>query len=709
MTAKQAQVFESPSDDPKGRAQSLRPFLLAAAAAIVLLVIAGSWSFQAVQGYVDDSYREILVRIRNSNVASLRHWADRESAFVGMWAQDPQVQGKAAELRQWYRSQPPNTEQLQGHEAQAALRGMLTRLVAPKDITSYRILTRGGTVLASNDDHVVGLKTSAKGMAFLAPMLEGQPFVSRPFARGELLVGRDLAPGEYRILVGQALSAHDTGPPDLFLEATLDPEADFTRILRRNPPGETGDVYAFDRRGWMISESHFSVAELQSIGLLPTGRQSSMDLRVCDPGVDLTVGGKSPMAVGQRPLTRMAAAAVAGESGVDVDGYRDYRGVLVLGAWEWIDELGFGVAVEVDRAEAWRVLQPVLLPYGGLFLVLVVAIGVILFSYWRLLKLQRQVGQFQRLGRYTLLHEIGAGGMGKVYYARHAMLRRPTAVKLIRPDKEDESMVKRFEREVQLTSTLTHPNTVQIYDYGVTAEGVFYYAMEYLPGIGLDTLTNLEGPLPPARVVHILRQAVSALAEAHAIGLIHRDIKPSNMILCERGRQKDVLKLLDFGLVKEFKKPSMSELTAPDMVGGTPGYLPPERMKDSTILGPGTDIYALGVVAFNLLTARPLFDVSSVYKLTTVVTKEDPPRPSTCVKDLPRELDDLVHECCARDPEERPASAEVLLERLKALSMPRWTQRDAEAWWSKHADLLEAPGEKHAPAMGTTVAARQVS
>src|SRR5262249_51653920 len=220
-----------------------------------------------------------------------------------------------------------------------------------------------------------------------------------------------------------------------------------------------------------------------------------------------------------------------------------------------------------------------------------------------LFRLRTEVADARKLGQYTLQQEIGHGAMGVVYRASHALLRRETAIKLLAPARNSETDLRRFEREVQATARLTHPNTVAIYDFGRSPDGVFYYAMEYIDGLSLDQLVRVHGPQPPERVIHILRQACGALDEAHRVGLIHRDIKPANVMACVRGGVADVVKVLDFGLVK----PPAGDVTqsAANVPMGTPLYMSPEAIENPAAVDGRSDLYALGATGYFLLTGTP--------------------------------------------------------------------------------------------------------
>ena len=304
--------------------------------------------------------------------------------------------------------------------------------------------------------------------------------------------------------------------------------------------------------------------------------------------------------------------------------------------------------------------------------------------------LRREIRQAMRLGQYTLDEKLGEGGMGMVYRASHAMMRRPTAIKLIQLEKAGEASLARFEREVQQTARLTHPNTITIYDYGRTPEGVFYYAMELLDGATLEAVVQRDGSQPPTRVIRVLEMVAGALAEAHGLGIIHRDIKPANIFLCRQGGEFDIAKVLDFGLVKVVEGPQDANLTHDGVVSGTPQYLAPEAMTNPDTVDARSDLYALGAVAYFLLTGEQVF-TGNIVEILGHHLHTDPIPPSKRLgNELPAELEALVLQCLAKKPEDRPQSAREVRERLASIrDLPRWRQRDARAWWQEHGESLE--------------------
>jgi serine/threonine-protein kinase len=312
--------------------------------------------------------------------------------------------------------------------------------------------------------------------------------------------------------------------------------------------------------------------------------------------------------------------------------------------------------------------------------------------------LRKEVRDIRRLGQYALEEKLGEGGMGVVYRGSHAMLRRPTAIKLLLPDRAGKDALARFEREVQRTAMLRHPNTVTVFDYGRTSDGIFYYAMELLEGASLDELVEIDGAQPEERVIHLLEQAAGSLAEAHDAGLIHRDIKPGNILIVDHAGLPDMVKVVDFGLVKDVgyrtsdgRTPEPA-LTEANTITGTPLYIAPEGLVAPENIDARADLYALGAVGYWLLTGTHVFDGRSVVEVFAHHLHTAPEPPSTRLgAPIASDLEAVLLECLAKRPEDRPASAHVLRERLLACAAAgRWTHARAAQWWKVHGDELRS-------------------
>jgi serine/threonine-protein kinase len=319
-------------------------------------------------------------------------------------------------------------------------------------------------------------------------------------------------------------------------------------------------------------------------------------------------------------------------------------------------------------------------------------LALMLSAFMQIYQLRREVHAALRLGQYTLVEKLGEGGMGVVYRARHAMLRRATAIKLLPPGKRSTEDITRFEREVQLTSQLAHPNTISVYDYGRTADGVFYYAMEFIDGIALEDLVANEGPLPASRVVHILMQVCGALDEAHARGIIHRDIKPANLMLTERGGIPDFVKVLDFGLVKEILSDVPIGQSRGTPLLGTPLYISPEAILSGAV-DARSDLYALGAVAYYLVTGETVFDGESLVEVCVQHLSKAPIPPSLrTTAPVPASLEALILRCLAKVPDDRPASATLLRKELLLIQaeVGAFDEQSAHAWWQERGRALVA-------------------
>jgi hypothetical protein len=338
-----------------------------------------------------------------------------------------------------------------------------------------------------------------------------------------------------------------------------------------------------------------------------------------------------------------------------------------------------------------------------LALPVLICAGIAYAISYRVFSMARDVSKARRLGSYQLSDRIGAGGMGEVWKANHRLLARPAAVKLIRPESlapggstgDARALLRRFEREAQVTALLTSPHSIVLYDFGIGEDGVFYYVMELLEGRDLKTLVRESGPIPAERAIHFLRAACDSLADAHDRGLIHRDIKPANLFTCRRGRDFDFIKVLDFGLVKNVRDPAdgITQLTGTGMTSGTPGFMAPEMVTGEAPVDGRADIYALGCVAYWLLTGQLVFEGNTPMGVLIQHVKEEPPALSSRTElRVPPRLERLIHACLAKSPDDRPASADEVGQELAAIAaeLPGWTRERAESWWRTNLPALYA-------------------
>ncbi len=376
-------------------------------------------------------------------------------------------------------------------------------------------------------------------------------------------------------------------------------------------------------------------------------------------------------------------------------------GMLIPNTWRraaWV--IGAIALFPIGIRVAFRIQYPSLSEVLSLdevsftLLVLVVAAVSAVYGTHVINTLRKEAHQARKLGQYQLMDRIGRGAMGEVWRARHQMLARPAAVKLIRPEMlgdlatEDTQMtLRRFEREARATAGLKSPNSIVVYDFGTTDEGTFYYVMELLDGLNLEALVDRFGPVSAPRVIYILSQACDSLADAHRSGLIHRDIKPANLYLCRLGPVTDFLKVLDFGLVKARADSETDEtrLTKVGMTAGTPAYMAPEQVLGQAV-DERTDLYALGCVGYWLLTGTTVFEGDSSMGVIIDHVKSAPRPPSERTgRELPGDLERVILDCLAKDPADRPSSASELQRSLAACGAAGFWDRDqASEWWAHH-------------------------
>jgi hypothetical protein len=658
-------------------------------AALVLGAV-GWWVNRSVEAAMREELAGQLTTILNADVEALRIWTKDQEAIARSLARMPALRPMVRELVALADRPDATAVALLQSRAQAGLRTLLEPFLQNYGYVDFVVASPAMQVVACKHDALILHTPKGEALSFGHKVLNGSASISKPFrtvlvlpdARGELKAGLPT------MLVASAVP-DEQGKPLGMLGLRIRPEAEFTDILRTARFGQSGETYVFSESGLLLSGSRFD-DDLKRLGLLADlpDAQSILTVEARDPQVNLMEGQRPPRSRAEQPLTKLVARAVSEGGGVEMEAYRDYRGVPSVGACQWLPEYGFGVATEVDVAEAFRPLYVLRNAIHCLFGLLALSAGGIFFATAVAGRCRRRMEKAERtvkhLGQYTLEEKIGEGGMGSVYRARHAFLRRPTAVKMLNRDKVTEGTLGRFEREVQLTSRLSHPNTIAVYDYGRTPEGVFYYAMEYLEGLTLEDLVQQFGPLPDGRVLNILQQVCGSLAEAHEVGLIHRDVKPANIILTARAGIADFVKVLDFGLVKTADPDEQGKLTQANVTVGTPHYMSPEAVERPDTITALSDVYAIGAVGYYLLTGTPVFSGKTVLDICMKHVRAVPDPPS---KRLGREVtpavEALILRCLAKAPRDRPPSTRALMEELGRCEPAQpWTRADAEAWWS---------------------------
>jgi hypothetical protein len=663
-------------------------FILGAGAAATALTLAAT---SLALGRMESDLRRDGMTALSQNVdaraAALRAWADRQRVLARHLLEDPALVAHVAVLAEVAEDGNGSKEALVASPSYAAVRKLMSR--APGEIgeRGFVIVTPGGTGLCAEPDTMVGRQVAPSGGTYLRRGILGEWIVSRPYAERQFAVGLDPDYSRPVMFVGGPIT--DAQGKVIAMGAfRFNPQKEFFPLL---PQGAVRTL-AFDDKGFLLND-YGETDELRKAGLIPADPEegsSPLRLRLREPGGNLNAGYRPDLTPESWPPTLMSRHAVEGGRGSSATEYRDVLGRPVLGAWTWLPEweMGVGAEQEVDRVLA--PLKPVRL-VSALFVGLPLAFTAALFLTSRSFRSLIRHGKDSTFGSYVLERSIGKGGMAEVFLARHEVLKRPAAVKILSNPDPDASAVARFEREARLACRLGHPNTIQIFDYGETPEGKLYYAMEYVKGVNLAQLTVMEGTLPVARIVYILRQIAGALEEAQLLGLLHRDLKPSNIMICSKGGLGDVVKVLDFGIACS-ASPSAQDFTGSVELVGTPAYIAPERIQTPQSKDPRSDIYSFGAVAFHLLTGRHVFEGPGPTELIYQVMTARRPSPSQLRGDvLPAALEELVRGCLAIDPDSRPHSFREVLEVLDRVApRERWDQEEARAWWDANRERLSA-------------------
>jgi hypothetical protein len=661
-------------------------------AAMVLLATIGFSVRVAIERTLKANLQSQLETVRDIEAAMLNQWREVQAANAETQANDQQIREHIYKLISAAESTSDPVAALKASDAHLLLRKDLRPGMTAHNYHGYVVVDQNKRILSASLDEFIGRNDTEHYESFLNRALDGETVISPPFLSTASLKDET---GKLRVGVPTMFVCAPIRDASFQVVAVLGlrmrPQDGFTERLTLGRMGNTGETYAFNTAGRMVSNSRFD-EELIKIGLLidEPASQSILKLDIRDPGGDIGLGHRPKVRRSELPLTKMATSAIAGETKSDVEGYRDYRGVSVIGAWTWLPKLQIGLATEMDATEAFRPIAILKYTFFSLIALLGLAALAIFAFTLQVAKLQREAQKAaiasQKLGQYTLEKKLGSGGMGMVYKGHHAVLRRPTAIKLLDVDKVNDSSLERFEREVQITCQLNHPNTVAIYDYGRTPEGVFYYAMEFLDGINLQSLVEQYGPQSEGRTIHILQQICGSLYEAHTQGLVHRDIKPANVMLNRRGGEPDFVKVLDFGLVKAIDDQKQAGLTTANSLTGTPLYMSPESIQTPGAIDPRSDLYAVGAVGYFLLTGKPVFDATTLIELCQMHIAQAPaPLSERLGRPVSVDLEAALLSCLDKSRSKRPQTArELALQLARCVHAGDWSVEAADDWWNRH-------------------------
>ncbi len=468
----------------------------------------------------------------------------------------------------------------------------------------------------------------------------------------------------------------------------------FSEIMNNADHGKSAKVFAFSWDMKLLSTDRFE-KELQQTYLLDfdSTKSSIQSFEIKDPGSDITDGSEPAKALIDQDYTtamdeyflQTEVTGYQDARGVIMMPYRDHRGVEVVGAWAWYNMLGFGLVAEEDAYEVLLSLRYFDVALILFFIILAILILMLNNLNVKFLKFGKKWEEFEKVGQYLLQEKLGEGGFGTVYKAKHSFLKSEVAIKLLKKEFIGTDALDRFEKEVKASSSLSHPNTIRVYDYGTTDSGQFYYVMEYLSGLSLDKVVQSYDEFPSSRAIYILLNTCYSLKEAHEKGLVHRDIKPANIMLCNQGGAYDVLKVLDFGLVKNVDA-SVSQQTQINRIGGTPMFMAPERLRDPFNADQRVDIYAIGAVGLYIFSGQYIVELISQKMLSGQDTISGGLNNQLIQReDIPTELKNLLMDCVHFDVEKRPKNMDELIIALEKIQEAySWTRKEAEQWWKSY-------------------------
>ncbi len=658
-------------------------------AALLPTALIGFFTYRQVNATMEQSVRDELRGVADSLAHASRRFLVDKSRLVESWSRQPGIQSLIVELSEAERN--GSADQLVPIEERTEQIQSLLQQLSGSDDVKFVVWSDTAQTLASSDDEIAksGDKVSPEHEEMLSRVLSGETVVfgpervngsSDPDAYPEPPVMAIVVPvkddnGE---MVG-ALMVRGIGMFD-----------EFSRMYFDTANAGNLDAYAVNQDGVMVTESPRATTLASMRKLDSAVEDIAASLRVADPGEALTGDNIPDVKRARLPLTASAASATNGSSRVQIDPYRNYAGQEVVGAWRWNADSRMGIIVERQADKAYATVRIVRSGFLLLGTLLFITASVAAAFLARATTAERAA--IHPLNRYEVRKELGSGGMGVVYLARHRQLGRDTALKVMiggRRSREDQL---RFDREARLAASLSNPHSVMIYDYGQSEDGESYCVMEFLRGLTLHEVVARSGAQPIGRVLFIVSQICEALTEAHGMNLLHRDIKPQNIMLSLDQSVGDWAVLFDYGLAKPLEPVADASLSSEAHWSGTPMYMAPERFRQPNSMDPRSDIYSLGCVAYFLLTGHPPFAERDADSLFTMILSELPVELSTQRgDDVPDVVASLVTRCMEKSARDRFETIDQFAAEIDQLrSRYPWTVTEARSWWGKYGD--DEPG-----------------
>ncbi len=688
--------------------------IVAAICASVFLAVLG-WGLQSMlQSQLAETTSSQLETVLDLEQRLLEQWKQAASLKVESWGRSTAVRSAISELVAISKDASLDSNALRAKllnsPAQELLENEINALSGIPWVQSdpaekgqrYAVWNRYGTTLSDWNRRefpiAVGQGVSPEGAAKLNRVFQAGPgnahatFVYLPRAMDNNRITAEYPMETKRLQVQVITAIHDENGVPIAALMIRDQRItdDFEAAIKSGRFDATGECYLMDVDGWMINEPR-SVDRMKDFGVFGEYCRKSDNryiVRVADPGGDVFAGHKPDDPVKQWVRTKAARVALDKQPGINIEGYRDFAGRAVVGAWRWDEGLQAAIIVEQNKSEAFQTLEIVhrvnRIAWG---IPLLIALSLAAVSGIRA-RLRYGKPPLQ-IGAYRVIEKIGEGGLGIVYKGQHRLLGRMAAIKLLKVQSTNPQLTKRFEREVRMASKLVHPNAISIFDYGLSDNGAFYYAMEYIPGVNLSELMAYNKSIPLSRSLHMLVQICGAIREAHLTGMVHRDIKPQNIMVCYRAGIADVIKVLDYGLVKSFVENTSSDTTVTGVLIGTPKFMAPERLETPWLADPKIDIYSIGTVAYYLLTGHtPAPGMTPNGMLEAMASQQSSYRELAGQKAF-QELIRLIGFCVSAEPSLRPGSVGAIIDVLQKIQEAYpWQQASAEAWWIEHESNL---------------------